>query len=56
MNGPKLKDTESTAVTVVVIHQACTEFCSRHERQNFKLDKCGTVLKEIAVNNYYSQH
>ena len=24
MNGPKLKNTESTAVTVSVIHQACS--------------------------------
>ena len=32
MEGPKLEDTESSAV----ICQACTEFCSRHERQKFK--------------------
>ena len=31
MKGPKLEDTESSAV----ICQACTEFCSRHERQKF---------------------
>ena len=31
IEGPKLEDTKSSAVT----HLASTEFCSRHERQKF---------------------
>ena len=37
MEGPKLDDAESSAVTC----QACTEFCSRHKRQNFKQIRAG---------------
>ena len=40
MVGPKLEDTESIAV----IHQACTELCSRCERHNLNQIKAGSFF------------
>ena len=40
MEGPKLEDTESSAV----IHWACTEFCSRYKRLTFSKVSAGLFL------------
>ena len=41
MEGPKLEGTDSSAV----IHLACTEFCSRHWRQNLNHVTAGFFFK-----------
>ena len=45
MEGPKHEGTKSSAV----IHQACTECCSGHERQNFSEIRTGLLFQKNAV-------
>ena len=48
VEGPKLEDTEGSAATC----WACTEFCSRHGRQNFNWICEGFLLKYHSVSVY----